>query len=180
MKIIECIKEFPLLIKRMEANSAKIQQYASTTTLQDDLPFGTIEAQTREVASLVKANEDLFERYMHLARSLMLTNATTIVVIGDQARSITEWLHIRGAGKLSAIAMDKLVQTYQSLNTNTAQAQLRANNGKVDLTEKALQAIRCYDQKKVDEKASAFLELRGMIDAKLEIVNATTELVETK
>lgn len=180
MKIIECIKEFPLLIKRMDANTAKINQYASTTTLQEDMPFGTVEAQKKEVASLVQANVDLFERYMHLTRSLMLTNATTIVEIAGQKRSITEWLHIRGAGKLSAIAFEKLTATYQGLNTNTANAQLRQFSGKVDLTEKSLQAIRCYDQKMVDEKAAEFLELRGIIDAKLEIVNATTDLVEAK
>lgn len=180
MKIIEAIKEFPLIVKRMNTNSDKIQQYASTTTLAEDLPFGDIEGQKKEVAALVQANNDLYERYMHLARSLAYTNTQVVVEVAGQKRSIVEWLHIRGAGHISPAASEAFMRTYQSLNTSTANQQLKQSSGRVDLTEKPLQAIRCYNQKEVDAKAAWFMDLRGLIDAKLEVVNATTDLMEVQ
>ena len=177
MKIIEAIKEFPLIVKKMQANAEKIQQYASSTSFAEDMPFGTPEGQKREVASLVQANLDLHSHYMHLVRSLAYTNTQVIVAIGGEHRSIVEWLHVRGAGKISAVATEMLAQTYKCLNTSTANAQLRTNQ-KADISEKPLQVFRFYDQKDADAKLAALSDLRAVIDSKLEVVNATTELME--
>ncbi len=178
MKIIEAIKEFPLILKKMDANSSKIQEYASVLSIDEDLPFGTQEAQKKEVASLVQSNKDLGERYLKLARDLAFTNTQVKVEVNGETRSITEWLSIKGLSKGEQIA-GRLKGTLRALNVSAAQGKLNTTRN-LDLSEKSLSVIRLYDQKTTDDAVRKLDETLQMIDAKLEVVNATTDLIETK
>lgn len=178
MKIIEAIKEFPLILKKMDANSSKIQEYASVLSIQDDLPFGTTEEQKKQVTALVQSNKDLGERYLSLARNLAYTNTQVKVEIGGVSRSITEWLSIRGVSKGEQISV-RMKNTLSAQNTVEANKKLQVTRG-LDLSERTLSITRLYDQKKVDEEVISLQDTLGQIDAKLEVVNATTDLLETK
>ena len=177
MKIIEAMKEMPLIIKKVNAHNQKISQYSSTLSTVKDLPFGTVEGQTKEVASLVQSNEDLIKRYLMLQRSLAFTNTQIKVEINGDSKTIAEWLHIRNAGIHSNNGLyGAMVNTYRALNTNRANAMI--GEVRTDLSETALQVIRCYDQKMADEKIESLTDIYDQIDAKLEVVNATTDLIE--
>lgn len=177
MKIIEAMKEMPLIIKKIEANNSKIGAYASTLSTVTDHPFGSIENQKKEVSSLVQSNEDLVKRYLMLQRSLAYTNTQVKVAVNGEVKTITEWLHIRNAGNISSNGLHgAMLATYNSLNTSVANGMLR--NITADLSETTLQVIRCYEQKKADENIERLTDMYDGIDAQLEVTNATTDLIE--
>jgi hypothetical protein len=172
MKIIEALKEFPLLEKRIEKNIELVQKYSSELDLgKAEYTFGSNENQTKEVTSLLQSTDDLIARRAKLRRALAVTNAKIKVTILGKERTITEWIEYREKG------CDLQVKALNALNDKTASLQLQANQGKLDLAA-GVRVVRFYDEKEKNEKANKLMEEKSVIDASLEIVNATTDLTE--
>lgn len=172
MKIIESLKELPLLEKRIEKNVQLVQLYSSEMDMgKGEYTFGTKEKQDVEVKGLVQSTHDLISRRAKIRRVLAITNAKVIVKIGRHERTITEWIEYRQKG------VDLELKLFGALNDGNGSRQLQLNQGKLDLSA-GVRIVRFYDEKAKNDNVSECMELKSMIDSTLEIVNATTDLFE--
>ena len=169
MKIIEALKQLPLLEKRINKNISLLQEYSSDIDRAEDtdLPFKTPEAQQKEVNEIMQATEDLVRRRGKIRRALAITNAQVEVEIEGITATITEWIEYRERG------MNTLIKMHTALNDNTAQK--KVNQGGVDLS-KGLKTLRFYDEKERNQKIQDLTITSGMIDSTLETVNAVTDI----
>jgi|DEB0MinimDraft_10_1074344.scaffolds.fasta_scaffold28526_2 Rad3-related DNA helicase len=169
MKIIEALKELPLIKKKIDSNNALLSKYSSYMK-GGDLYLETEEAHKKEVEQLTQSNKDLFGRYISLSCAIHKTNAQTKVKILDEERTIEEWIIIRdGAHGLKSSAI-------QALNDHTAS--LQSQKISRENWEDGVKLVRFYDVKKRDTELSQWTETVERIDAKLEVVNAETDIVE--
>lgn len=174
MKLIEGMKTLRVLEKRMATNSQRINQYASI--LSSERPLFSTEAQQRqEVKSLIQANEDLAKEYLELKKRVDLTNIKTQVQISKRSFSISDLLVIkRGIAKL-------MRQTYQALNDGQATTRLQATRGQfsgAQTGEKGPRIERLYEEKDKIAGLQEWQDLEDEIETRLEVINATTDLVE--
>ena len=169
MKIIEALKEIPLLEKRIHSNIAKINEYAAgNDTGAGGHVFDTADKQKAEVAALLQANEDLVKRRSELRRQLYLTNASVKVNIDGTEKTISEWIEYREKG------FDLLQATYAALNDQVALNKVRSIQYN---PETGIKTVRFYSEADKNDKINKTQALRDQLDARLEMVNATTDLV---
>lgn len=172
MKIIEALKELPLIDKKLERNEALIREIAASVdagTVANTLKYATAELQTAEVAALVQSSRDLVSRKAKLRRVLSLTNATLTVTIDGETKTICEWIEYRQKGT------DRLRGMYGSLNDREAFSKL--SQTKIDGTQ-GVKVVRHYDESQKNAALAMLLELPTKIDTTLETFNATTDLVQ--
>ena len=167
MKIIEAMKELRLIEKKIATNCTRITQYASAVSTEK-LPFGSEEDQRSEVKSLVQANADLFARYLELKQRIEQTNLITRVKLAGKEWSISQLLVIRR--KLG----QPMLATYNSLNDREARSRMRSAVSGVE--GKGVHVIQLYDEREKNERLNYWQDFLESIDARLEVVNATTEL----
>lgn len=171
MKIIEALKELPLIEKRVQKQTTQIQEYSSYIAGQP--AFETEEKQKKEVDALLQSNNDLVDRYENLTNRLSFTNATVTVEIEGQKRTIRGWITFKNKTALL------LKNSIAALNMTNAQSNLSIIQSKGQLNlETGLQLKRTYkeeDKLKLQNSLQATLD---KIDATLEIVNVNTDLVE--
>ncbi len=166
MKIIEALKELPLIKKKINTNRQRIADYCCLYSFEDS-PFGDIGDHQKNFDSLLQSSEDLVKRYERIKLALSITNAGIKVTINNEEKTIAEWITYRTeTGEIQK-------SIYKSLQVETAQARLR--NTAVDL-DKGLKRTSFYDEKKRNDNIDHVEDLLGSIDAKLEVVNATTDL----
>ena len=172
MKIIEVLKELPLIDKKVEKNIELLRKYSSDLIVGESqsLPFITEEKQKAEVQALLQSTEDLVKRKAYLRRVLSVTNANTFVVIMGQTKSITEWIEYRQHG------LDRVRSSLAALSNNTAASAMKslANIAK----EQQLRTVLFYDEATKNRKLKELEELLAAIDTNLEMTNATVDAFE--
>ena len=168
MKIIEALKKLKVIEKRMEKNKSQITQYASMISTERPI-FDTEEKQRKEVSSLIQANIDLMKEYLDLKGKIEKTNITVKVEMGGVQYSLSDLLLIK---RKMAKAM---LSTYEALNTTTGQSKMRhaSISG-----ERAPQVVQLYDEKDKIAGLDKWQDLYHNIDSRLEVINATTDLME--
>ena len=173
MKIIEALKELPLIDKKLEKNRQSLAEYASSVdggTTGNTLKFPTKEEQTAEVAALIQSSQDLVSRKAKLRRALAITNAKVKVSIGGlPEKSIIEWIEYRQKGA------EALRACYSSLSDNAAASKL--NTFKFDGTQ-GVRIQRHYDEAVRNKLLEGVFDLPTKIDSTLELINAITDLIE--
>lgn len=170
MKIIEALKELPLLDKRIEKKISQIAEYAAfVDNGHEELPFKTEAAQKGEVDSLVQSCHDLVARSAQIRRQLAVTNTSVEVEIGGEKRTIAEWIYYREAG------MGARSRAVQSLSD--ARAKNAIQRTQFD-PEAGLKIVKFYDEKARNGEIERLTDIAGQIDARLEMINATTDLIE--
>jgi len=169
MKIIEALKKLKVIEKRMEKNRQQITQYASMISTERPI-FDTEEKQRKEVSSLIQANIDLMKEYLDLKRKIEKTNINVKIEMGGVQYSLSDLLLIKR--KMAKVMMS----TYEALNTSTAQSRIR--NVSVSSGERAPQIVQLYDEKDKIAGLDKWQDLYHNIDSRLEVINATTDLVE--
>jgi hypothetical protein len=172
MKLIEGMKKLKILEKHIGRNTERITQYASLVSTEKPF-FGSEDDQRKEVNSLIQSNNDLFEEYIHLKKRVDTTNLSTEVTIGNRNYILADLLIIRrGLGK----TMEK---TYQALNDTYGHGRLMLIQRNVQLQsgEKPPHVIRLYDESDRIEGLQHWQELLDTIEQRLEVINATTDLV---
>ena len=167
--IIECRKEISLIKKKIKRNIKKIQEYSSAVSTEP-FPFETEEAQREQVDSLLKDNLDLARRLMRLKRDLEYTNLIVTASINGMTKTISEWIQIsRRVGQF-------YYRTYKAMNTKQGETRIRhtppAQGGTLP------QVVSLFDIKERDENLSWWHDAIEKIDPTLEVVNATTEIME--
>lgn len=169
MTIIEGLKRLRLLDKRMAKNCEEIQKYSSL--LSNERPiFDSESSQREEVRKLIQANSDLEREYCSIKSRIDYTNLMTYVQIDDENRTIHSWLTVlRKTGQL-------LIKTYTALSTQQGyknQMQYRDKDSQIP------SVIRLYDEndKRAGQRKWEDLTTGKTIEGRLEVVNATTELL---
>lgn len=165
MKIIEALKAQKRTDDKINHNCELIQNYAAKLSTEKPL-FETDEDQRIEVKKLEHANESLKSYYLWLKRSIDYTNVMTEVEINGKVYTITDLLNLKRLG------CDMMERTYNSLNDDKAIRRLsrsQMDNVTID---------RFYDERQKNTKLAEWRNLKDAITSKLEIVNATTDLLE--
>jgi len=170
MKIIEALKELPLIEKKIIKNNELLQKYSSYAS-HIGSEFKTEKEQTAKVNSIIQSNEDLVNRYLQLKRILSLTNATVEVEINNIKLTLIEWLAYKNT------CYKLLIDTFNNLNIGNAESQLMKNKPNIKEGD-TLGVIRCYVEKDRLTSKEKIQDTMDKIDATLEIVNATTDLIE--
>jgi hypothetical protein len=168
MKLIEAMKGLKLLLKRMKDNWEHIEKYASILSTEKAV-FESETAQRKEVASLVQANVDLEKEYRKNKKNIDYTNLTTTVELDGKPFTIADLLIIKRTTHVP------LTQTFKALNPNSATS--RYNRSHL-VDGKAPQVIQLFDEKEKNERMREIQDLYNRIDSFLEVVNATTDVVE--
>lgn len=171
MKIIEALKDLKTIQKRIASNKENIRKYSGHFTAEQ-YPFGDIDKQKDEVQSLIQANIDLTKRYLYLKQAIEHTNIVTIVTIGDTPHSISGLLQLKKFGQ------HFLVDTFASCDAVFALTKMRNQAGKANDATNPYKVELAYDEKTRNNEILRTQDFLSKIDAQLEIVNATTDLVE--
>jgi len=171
MKIVEGMKRLKVIEKRMEDNSKRINEYASI--LSTDRPsFGSEDEQRKEVRCLIQANEDLVKEYLKLKQLIELTNLKVSMEIDGTKYTLSELLIIKR--KLSKMMMN----TYNSLNDQAAQRRLGLSFGRSSKDDKTPVIEKLYDERERINGLRKWQDLYDNIESRLEVLNATTDLIE--
>lgn len=170
MKIIEALKEQKRIQAKINRNATQITQYSCK--LSNEKPFfDSDEAQTAETYQLIQSNIDLTNRYLWLKRCIDHTNLNSKHEIGGVSYSITDLLNMKRNG----IAF--ILSTYNALTDSQVSRRLSSARS-TDSNAKQVQIERLYDERGKNEALLKWQELLDNIDSKLEVINATTDLME--
>lgn len=170
MKIIEAMKELKVILKRINKNTEQIGEYAALPD-NERLHFGTRDNQMKEIKKLIQANADLVQTYLHLKKRIELTNLKTVVDINGARYSISEML------VLKRVLAKMMTNTFNALNDNKARMRM-SSHGSVRSSEKAPIVEKYYDESEKTAGQRAWDDLYHAIDSRLEVINATTELMD--
>lgn len=168
MKIIEGMKRLRVIEKRMEQQQNLITEYASKLTTE--MPrFQSKDEQAAQVASLVQSNADLFDEYLRIKRAIEYTNLNVTVEMQGRTYTISDLLVIKR--KMGS----RMVKTYQALNDSTAQYRHK-HTPKYEGESPRVEIL--YSEKDKLDNIRKWQDLTSMIDSRLEVINATTDLME--
>ncbi len=169
MKIVEGIKKLKLIEKKIDDNTRKIEMYSSMVSTERPF-FEDEKTQKKEVEALIQSNNDLVLEYLKLKRRIEQTNLTVTAEFDGIKYTLSDLLVMKR--RLG----NKLIETYSALNTRHADGRIRQAPAEMD--GKKAQVVRMYDENKKNENLQRLMELVSNIDARLEVVNATTDLLD--
>jgi hypothetical protein len=169
MKIIEGLKQVKDLQKK--ADDLKVKIGNNSAHLSYEKPV--YQNQAQQIKEWLQSHSDILKEILRLRIAIQKTNLATNVTIdlGDNnvTKSIAEWIHRRkDLAKQECAAWSKLT------DRGLREGQMPQSTGdKLDVT-----IMRYYDPKERDNNVSLYDSEPSTIDAKLEIVNAVTDLIE--
>lgn len=172
MKLIEAMKEVKDQEEKITDLISKISRYCADQSHETPV-YGTIPAQTAKVAEWLQSIHDTSLRCVDLRVKIQKTNLQTMVSIelgGNKVtKSIAEWiLRRRTYSVLEHRAWISLT------DKNLKEGQMTNSAG-----EKVAVTVRRYfDPVTRDRKVEEFRSEPSIIDRTLEVINATTDLVE--
>ncbi len=169
MKIIEALKQIKDLVRKSDDLRKKITQHSAYVNIETPVYAD----QKGQVSEWVQAHTDILKEILRLRYAIQKTNITTQVTIelgGKQVtKSVAEWIHRRrDLATLEGEAWKKL--TDRNLKEGTGMNSMQQPM--------EVKIVRCYDPKERDNKIAVLDSEPSLVDAKLEIVNAVTDLIE--
>lgn len=170
MKLIEGMKLAKELLVKADDLRKKIALNAAHLNIETPV----YSDQKKQIREWLQAHEDVIREVAKLRVRVSKTNLATQVSIniGDKALSkcITEWI----ARRKELARFDQAA--WESLTDRNLKEQnlVTAQGGPV--TE--IRIVRCFDPAERDGKISLYRDEPGLIDRTLEVVNATTDLLE--
>lgn len=168
MKIIEALKRLRIIEKQMDSSGADLVRYSSAISTER-FPFGTEAEQTEEVARILQSGLDIAENYLVLKRGIEYTNMMVSVTIRGQTRTISEWLVLRRT------MAKKIGYLFGCQNTKAGEKrQSQWGRG----TEQTPQVVQFFDEGERNTKLGEWSAVYEEIDPTLEVINATTDLLE--
>lgn len=171
MKIIEALKELKIIEKKMMRNFESITRYSSIVSIERP-HFDTEAKQRQEVKSYLQANIDLQERYRDLKKKIERTNLEVKVELLGQKYTLSDLLIIKR--KIAAM----MIKTYRSLNDTAAEQRLiNYRSDRISEGERP-KVVRFYDEEEKNKMLRHWQDLNDIIDSRLEVINATTDLIE--
>lgn len=173
MKLIEALKQTKDLARKADDLRGKIATFCADMTHEAPV-YGTEEQQRQQVASWLQAHSDVLKEILRLRVAIQRTNLETKVAIDIGSKTVTktiaEWIHRRkDLAGYEAEAWGRLGD-----KNLPSSAKIKSTSGS-DLETKIR---RYYDPKQRDEMRELFISEKALIDGRLEIVNAVTDLIE--
>lgn len=169
MKLIEALKQLKDYSRKLEDLQSKIAKHSA------DLDFETAlyPDQKKQVSEWVQAHGDLIREISSLRFRLQKTNINTqvTITIGDNriTKTIFEWIQRRkDLAKAESKAWAALT------DGNRKEGQVPQSNGGV----LSVKIRRYYDPEVRDKKLEILNSENSLVDAALEMVNATTDLMD--
>ncbi len=171
MKLIEALKKIKDLQRKADDLTNKVAQYCADY----DCETPVYPDQRKQIEQWLQAHSDIVKEILHLRVSIQKTNLATPVTIELNnkfvTKTIAEWIHRRkDLAKLEETAWRKL--TDRGLTPEN----------KIKLTpttpEQIVKIRRYFDAQERDNKIELYRVEPSKIDATLEVVNATTDLIE--
>lgn len=169
MMIVEGMKTLGIIEKKMTNNTQDIQRYASMVSTERPL-FETEDKQKQSIKELIQANVDLMKRYLHLKTRVEYSNLMTTVEMGGIVYSISELLVIQR--KLASM----MLGTYNALNDKDGQSRLRMTSQ--PQTGESPHVVRFFREEDKREQQRVWQDLIDNIITRLEVINATTPLLD--
>lgn len=170
MKLIQAMKKLKDLNIKGDDLRKKVMQHASDLSIESPVYAD----QKRQVAEWIQSHGDILKEILHLRVSIQRTNLATRVDVELDGKRITktiaEWIHRRR--DLANLEQGMWAQlTDRGLKEQNL---VTAAGGPV--TE--IRIRRYFDPAERDRKMEIYRTEPSVIDGTLEIVNATTELLE--
>lgn len=170
MKIIEGLKKVNDLARKAEDLVQKVSKNCALSSLATP-EYG--DSQQRKVQGWIQSHSDVVKEILRLRVAIQKTNIETTVTIEIGGKSVTksiaEWIHRRR----DLANMEK--RMWASLGDRGIQEGVMRDGNGDPVTVKL---ARYYDPELRDEKLELFSSEPGTIDARLEVVNAITDLIE--
>lgn len=169
MKIIEALKQIKDLSRKCSDLAEKVKQYSA------DLDFETTvyPDQTAQVQEWVQSHTDTIKEIARLRVAIQRTNILTMVKIALDGnvieKSIAEWIHWR-----RDLAKSQETLYKQLTDRNLKEGAVQQSNGQV----MNVKIRRYYDPKTRDKMIELYRSEPSIIDATLEVINATIDLME--
>jgi hypothetical protein len=178
MKIIEGLKQIKDLARKADDIRTKISTFCADMEIETPA-YGTTEQQTKQIAEWLQSHHDIIKEIESLRIRIQKTNLAVMVPIsfGENKtvlKSIAGWIHRRkDLAKLESNAWYGL--SNKRLLPQAIPKDRRDPNSEV---EKIINVRKYYDQKERDKMVEQYTAEPSKIDAALEIINATTDLME--
>jgi hypothetical protein len=172
MKIIEGLKKTKELQKKLDDIKSKVSNYCSYPSFETAV-YGSADAQTRQISEWVQSYSDILKEILRLRIAIQKTNIETKVDIElggiKVTKTIAEWIHRRRDLAVSESSI------WQSLtDRNLKEGKFRKTTGE----EMELTIIRCYNPVEKDKRLNVLQTEPIVIDGRLEVINAITDLIE--
>lgn len=177
MVLIEALKEQKYTLRKMEDLRKKISAHCADLDCMQPT-YGSADEQKKKITEWLQAHNDLALNLTNLKKAILKTNLETIVEIqvGELKikRSISEWIIRRRE------IIDFQLLAYNSLTDRNLSQQGLRTMGNIEEANKMKNArVRFYfDASDRDDKIELLKKEKENIDKTLEIVNATTLLIE--
>jgi hypothetical protein len=174
VKIIEAMKKIKDMTQKADDLRTKVVLHSADLDYETPT-YGTEQDQRAQVDSWIQAHHDLLREILHLRVAIQRTNLATGVAIELNGKAVTktiaEWIHRRRdlAGLERAMWIGPMHKA-QGLREGT----VTTSAGE----KREVRIRRYYDPKTRDERDEQFRSEPLQIDSTLEVVNATTELLE--
>lgn len=169
MKIIEGLKK----IKELEKKAEDLRNLVGGNCARSSMETDKYEKQSQIVAGWIQAHSDILKEILRLRIAIQKTNLETEVTIeiGNKAvtKTIAEWIHRR---------RDLASDEYRMWNKLTDRGIVEgiATSPSGDKVE--VQIVRFYSPAERDSQKELYQSEPIIIDSKLEVVNAVTDLIE--
>lgn len=171
MKLIEALKLTKELTVKASDLRTKVSQHSAYLSIETPV----YPNQWEQISQWLQAHEDITREIARLNVSVARTNLQTPVVIkvGENllTKSITEWVIRRRTLAAFDLAAWGLLT---DRNLKEGQVPSSTAGGQPNL----VKIVRCYDPVQRDKRITLYKEEPGLIDRNLEVVNATTDLLE--
>lgn len=169
MKIIEAMKRVKLNDQKLADLRAKITTSAAHLSIEQP----TYEMQRDRVKEWLQSCEDLTQESVRLLIAIQRTNLATSVTIELGGKSVTKTIAAWVWRRRKFAEQDRL--SWAALTDRGLKEGLTSTPGGGAIE---LKITRYYEPHKRDEKITLYRDEPHLIDAALEIVNATTDLLE--
>lgn len=172
MMIIEALKAIKDYKRKAEDLRGKVHKYCAISS--EETPTYTDEAtQKIQIAKWIQSHSDILKEILALRLAIQRINLSTDVTIELDGMQITKciagWIHRR-----RDLADDEK-KIWERLTTRRIQEGTFKNSAG-DMVERKI--VRFYSQEEKDRRLDALSSEPSLIDSRLEIVNATTALIE--
>ena len=171
MKIIEAMKQIKDLQVKKDDLVQKVQKHCA------DLDYETpvYPEQKDQVQKWIQAHSDILKEILNLRFQIQRTNIATTVPIelggAKVTKSIAEWIHRR-----RDLANHEMTIWMSLTDRNLKEGLLPSSNPQEQRREVKIR--RYYDPVQRDKSIDLYRSEPGIIDRTLEVVNATTDLIE--
>ena len=177
MKIIEAMKQVKDLLRKAGDLRNKIEEHAADLDIHTPR-YDTVEAQSEKVREWLQGHEGIMREVCRLKTAIQRTNIATQVTIelGDQAvtKTIAEWVYRRrdlAKWDLAAwVALGKIERS--------GRIQEGSIKGMDGSESRMVKIRRYYSPDERDRKMEVYASEPTIIDGRLEVTNAVTDLIE--